>query len=132
MRDRVLTSHKSTIMYYCTTVSSTKCCIYNNLVNDFNRYIITRWRSNHLLKIETGRYCRSYIPREQRVCELCIVLEGEYHVIFDCIRYRSIRQKYSDLIKVNNTTKLFLNPKVAEIKDTTMFLHDIENVLEKN
>ena len=62
---------------------------------------------------------------------LCTVLEDEKHVIFDCTRYRNIRHKYSDLIIVNNTIKLFLNPKVKEIKDTAMFLHEIEKVLEK-
>ena len=50
-KERILTSNKSMIMYYRKTVSLSKCLIYNNLANDFYRYIIARWRlSNHSLK----------------------------------------------------------------------------------
>ena len=37
---------------------------------------------SHNLKIETGRWAN--IPREERLCSSCHVLEDERHIIFDC------------------------------------------------
>ena len=72
-----------------------KSCIYDNLINDHFRFIVTRWRlSNHSLKIETGRYANPYIPREEEACSVCFVLENEKHVlyltVFDLMKYVEI------------------------------------------
>ena len=60
------------------------------------RYIISRWRlSCHDLKIETGGYAKPAIPRETRLCDVCYEIEDEFHAIFICPRYNTIREKYS-------------------------------------
>ena len=104
------------------------CCIYSSFLNDYHRYIISRWRlSCHSLKIETGRYTRPKTPRINRVCELCDLLEDERHVIYACPRYVSIREKYLHLITSTNVSS-FLNPKYDTMIDTANFLHEIEKI----
>ena len=96
------------------------------MLNDHFRYIITRWRlSNHSLKIETGRYTRPITSREDRACDICSIIEDEYHAVFVCPLYHGIRSKYLDLISCNDITK-FLNPDYCDMKDTACFLHEIE------
>ena len=54
--------------------------LYNSMVDDIQRTIITRWRlSCHSLYIETGRYKTPPIPRNDRVCIICAILEDEHH-----------------------------------------------------
>ena len=112
--------------YYCDLNFQNKSIIYTSLLNDYYRYIITRWRlSNHDLSIETGRYSRPITPREDRLCETCNKLEDEYHVVFVCPLYYHIRIKYHHII-TSETISKFLNPNFNQMKDTAQFLHEIE------
>ena len=48
-----------------------------------NRQILAKFRtSDHCLQIETGRY--KNIPRPQRLCNICQVVEDEYHFLLNC------------------------------------------------
>jgi hypothetical protein len=48
-----------------------------------NRQLIAKfWTSDHCLQIETGRY--NNIPRQQRLCTTCNILEDEYHFFLNC------------------------------------------------
>ena len=77
------------------------------------RILITRWRLSCFdLKVETGRY--RGIPREERLCPICNVLEDEDHVIFNCRAYESIRTQFTDLLEENPTTQDILNPQSKE------------------
>ena len=47
------------------------------------RQLIAKFRtSDHCLQIETGRYIN--IPRQQRLCTTCNILEDEYHFFLNC------------------------------------------------
>jgi hypothetical protein len=49
------------------------------------RFILTQFRlSEHKLLIEIGRNLK--IPRDQRLCAICNVLEDEFHFFFECKR----------------------------------------------
>ena len=103
-----------------------KSCIYNNYINDHYRFIISRWRlSNHNLKIETGRYDNNNNDRNSRVCSTCGVLEDEYHVIFQCPLYATIRNSFPALVECNDIT-IFLNPVYDSVRDTALMIHNIE------
>lgn len=57
----------------------------------------------HHLAIETGRWSRPSIPREERLCPRCTsgVVEDEVHLLFECSAYEHIRQAYqSDLFSI--------------------------------
>ncbi len=71
---------------------------YLNTVNNFQlRRCLTRIRlGSHGLRIETGRYGRNRIERNQRVCPLCDSgdIEDAYHFIIVCPCLNHIRSKY--------------------------------------
>ena len=91
-------------------------------------HIITRWRlSDHNLIIETGRYSRPIVDRADRKCEICNVIEDEYHAIFVCPLYKGIRVKYNHLTTCNSISQ-FLNPNYNNMKETACFLHEIEGM----
>jgi hypothetical protein len=125
---RIKNSTSSMCKYYVDLqCANEKSCIYNNFCNDHYRYIITRWRlSNHKLKIETDRY-HTLNDRESRSCDNCNTLEDEYHVIFKCPLYATVRSAYPDLIQCDDI-KTFLNPVYDNIIDTAAFIHAIEEL----
>ena len=62
----------------------------------------TKFRtSNHKLAIETLRYKRPVVPREQRLCEFCNQneIEDEYHMIFSCKIYADLRVTFLDKLR---------------------------------
>ena len=49
--------------------------------------------SNHKLNIETGRYKKPFIPRENRLCDMCNDrVEDEAHFMFECPSLKEIRK----------------------------------------
>ena len=67
-----------------------------------HRAAFTKLRtSSHNLSIETGRYARPKIPKEERLCTECKVIENEQHFLLKCSRFNDERfhlfQKVSDL-----------------------------------
>ena len=60
----------------------------DNIQNKALRYALTRIRlSSHRYKIETGRWGRNKVPREERKCDICNVIEDEFHVLVSCPRF---------------------------------------------
>ena len=78
---------------------NSKLFLYNKLKNEikledylytltnFNsRKILTKFRiSDHKLEIEIGRYKK--VPRKQRICKACKVLDDEKHSCFPALSY---------------------------------------------
>ena len=126
---KIHTVNSSLIEYYRNLVGSEKPCIYSCFVNDYYRIIITRWRlSCHRLNVETGRHIRPRVPREQRICLSCGILEDEQHVLFVCPIYNNIRQEYEELLTANGTVTKILNPDRDSIISTAKLLYDIEKL----
>ena len=88
--------------------NSTRATTYK-LISDFHfktnldfitvrkfRYALTRLRvSSHRLQIEAGRWHKPYkIPLENRKCQLCNILEDEFHFILECSLYNDLRALY--------------------------------------
>ena len=79
--------------------------MYLNCLPKQLRYVLAKLRlSSHSLKIETGRYSRPKIDRNNRYCELCgnIEIEDEYHFVIVCTTYIDLRKLY---IKKYYTTR---------------------------
>ena len=108
--------------------------LYNSCLDDTKRTTITRWRlSSHRLKVETGRYTRPITARENRLCDVCRVVEDEYHAIYDCSVHRLIREKYRNILNFEDVNlQSLLNPSsVIEANNLGKFLNEIdENVKE--
>ena len=52
--------------------------------------------SNHNLCIEVGRHCKPKVPREERLCKVCVQneIEDEIHLLFHCTKYEYIRKQF--------------------------------------
>jgi hypothetical protein len=50
----------------------------------------------HHLAIETGRWQRPIVPRDERLCSRCTrhAIEDELHVLLECPAYQQIRLKW--------------------------------------
>ena len=86
---------------------STRAVFYRNVVSDCkfsalldvvniksHRIALTRLiASSHRLRVETGRWVRPPIPRDERLCPICNKQEDEYHIIFECRRFSDLRKK---------------------------------------
>jgi hypothetical protein len=94
---------------------------YLSTLKKFNsRKILTKFRilSDHKLEIEIGRYKK--VPREQRICKTCKVLDDEKHFFLHChINYnmrnrliQEIENYYPDFNQLDSIAKLkiILNP----------------------
>ena len=53
----------------------------------------------HSLRVAEGRWER--LPRDRRLCERCTegVVEDEFHLVFECPAYDSVRTKYPELFE---------------------------------
>ena len=48
--------------------------------------------SSHSLRIETGRWERPPIPRQDRMCSVCHKLGDEYHFLLECLSFQELRK----------------------------------------
>ena len=123
---RICSSQQSMCRYHVNLNLMDSSQIYNSMLSDYYRSIISRWRlSNHRLNVETGRYTKPVTKRKDRLCTLCKVLEDEEQVMFSCPRYEIIQTKYQHVINDANI-QTFLSPTYANMIDTANFIYDIE------
>ena len=105
--------------------------IYNSFMPEYLRVVITRWRlSNHDLRIETGRYVRPIMPRNMRVCSVCVdSVEDEDHALYHCQLYNDVRKNYRSLLEQYPLITDIFNPKtVVDACQLGKLLLDIEEV----
>ena len=66
---------------------------YLNINNNYFRTAITKIRlSSHVFNVERGRWGK--LPLRDRLCNLCLTTEDEFHVFIECPRYKKIREHY--------------------------------------
>ena len=130
-KNRITASESSMMIYYRDLVDiDNQPVIYNSYMNDSQRQTITRWRlSNHKLQIELGRYLN--IPREDRKCTECSLLEDEYHAIFVCPLFHHLRMKYTGILIKYNSVRAMLNPEFGDMYEVASFLHEIDDMLSR-
>ena len=86
--------------------------------------------SNHSLLVETKRYSRPEIPRENRTCEFCHLngeVEDETYLLFYCPRYTTFRDTFMDKMKailnaVPEDKDSFLRTYFAQIMNMRYFI----------
>ena len=126
-KDSVANATESMKQRYFMLTSNAYCSsVYDTFMKEEYRILITRWRLSCFdLKIETGRY--KGIPREDRACPICNVIEDEEHVIFNCRGYNTIRSQFTNLLEENTTIHDILNPTSKEMaEEVGLFLKLIE------
>lgn len=84
-------NRKYTVAEYLSTVTDEKL-----------RKTLTMYRlSDHSLAIETGRHRQTWLPTEDRLCQLCPhrQVETETHFLIHCSKYENIRGQFFSKIK---------------------------------
>ncbi len=106
-----------------------------------DRRIIARFRmGSHKLEIESGRYHRPPIPRDDRICRKCNlgVTESEMHAILECPAHTIHRQTLLTLMKHTGTPILNNKDLLRRIvsfdeqpymKACLVFLRVIQNII---
>ncbi len=61
-----------------------------------NMYPLIKLRTcSHRLGVESGRWHRPQpLPRGQRLCPTCGLLDDEFHFVFECVRHTDLRKQY--------------------------------------
>ena len=96
-----------------------------------SRQLLTKFRtSDHNLEIELGRYKK--IPRNQRLCKLCNLLDDEYHFFFYCKINENIRSPFIGFVKTKfpqfdqydslEKLKIILNPSTEILSNVCNFI----------
>jgi hypothetical protein len=94
--------------FYGKLNESSKSLLYRNVIECYEmphyikivqdtryRQAITKIRTcNHKLRSETGRWQRPPVPFYERKCNICDVIEDEYHMVLVCQKYKNDREKY--------------------------------------
>ena len=104
---------------------------YLKTQNFNSRKILTKFRiSDHNLEVEIGRYQR--IPRDQRKCKICKMLDDESHFLFHCQINNNLRQTFlnkiltvhPDFNQLDSLKKiqLILNPDMTVLPIVVDFL----------
>ena len=83
----------------------------DNMHNGSIRNAITRIRlSSHRYRIETGRWGNNRVQRDERVCEVCNVIESEYHVLMICPRFINERtERLPECMLTNPSEENFIS-----------------------
>ena len=132
-KTRVETSEQSMCVRYKTMVGMRYSeTLYNSCLDDSKRITITRWRlSSHKLKVETGRYTRPVTERENRLCDVCKVIDDEHHAIYVCSVHRLIREKFKNILNFDDADlRKLLNPStITEAINLGKYLNEIDDNL---
>ena len=96
----------SKLFLYSKLKTDIKLEDYLKLTKNFNnRHLLTKFRtSDHPLEIELGTYRYKKIPRHQRLCKTCQVLDDEIHFFLQCQINNNLRN-----VLINNIKKYHAN-----------------------
>jgi hypothetical protein len=91
----------SKLFLYSKLKTDIKLEDYLKLTKNFNnRHLLTKFRtSDHSLEIELGTYRYKKIPRHQRLCKTCQVLDDEIHFFLQCQINNNLRNVLISNIK---------------------------------
>ena len=97
---------------------------------------LTRLRvSNHFLNIETGRYKKPFVPREERLCNLCRdSIEDEFHFLCRCPDLGEIRKKYYQFGQIDGDVSNILQSLLSSVessKTTARYIIEAKEHREK-
>ena len=92
---------------------------YLDVIKDYkSRTAMTAFRiSSHRLEIETYRYSKTYIPRNERLCTVCsqdrlFYVGDELHALLECKKIQGCRNEILEILR--NECKSIANMNVTE------------------
>ena len=67
-----------------------------NSILEVERILTSRYRcGSHSLRIETGRLCNPFIPRDERHCSCNTGIQSLHHTLFDCPLIADLHEEYN-------------------------------------
>ena len=122
--------NKSSRALFYRTIASFESQFYLDAVTVKKwRVALSRLRvSSHRLGIETGRWGRNRVAITQRKCQLCNILEDEYHFIFECPAYNEIRNQYISRYyrirpNMHKCTELLMTKSKSKIRNLACYIY---------
>ena len=82
-----------------------------------NRVMLTKYRLNaHSLAIETGQHKKSWLAKEERLCQQCVeaTVETEQHFLLHCPKFKNFRLVYFS--KFSQKYPHFINSHEDQLK----------------
>ena len=72
---------------------------------------------SHRLRVETGRWERPAVRRDQRLCQRCDLgeVDDEHHMVFRCTALQELRQQHARLFGVSGDLRSFLAQEPAQV-----------------
>ena len=92
------------------------------------RVAVSRLRvSSHRLEVEKGRWKTPAVPYNNRLCNICQVLDDEFHFLFTCQLLQDLRIKYIKRycytrLSMNKLIQLLSNDNNAHIQNLSVFI----------
>ena len=135
--DNIKTSNSGKLLFYSQIKDTSKYELQDYLKFPIQKPIrasLTKLRiSAHPLEIESGRYQKPLKPKDTRFCQTCITLvEDEYHFIYECPVYHSLRLKFYPAFSnlnpnesiIDHCRKLLNPDNVVQSRRLCEFLHE--------
>ncbi len=72
---------------------------------------------SHQLRVETGRWERPRVAREQRTCQRCLSgeVDDEHHMVFDCPALEEVRVQHAGLFAGSADLRSFLAQESSQV-----------------
>ena len=72
---------------------------------------------SHQLRVETGRWERPRVAREQRICQRCLSgeVDDEHHMVFDCPALEEVRVQHAGLFAGSADLRSFLAQESSQV-----------------
>ena len=87
-----VSEHRLYKQFLNTTISTE---YLHTIKEKYIRVAITRFRlGSHNFMVERGRWQRPKLDFINRKCDLCLIVEDEYHISIECPRFETLRIRY--------------------------------------
>jgi hypothetical protein len=83
------------------------------------RHLAQLRTGSHQLRVETGRWERPRLPRQERTCLRCDsgAVDDEHHLVFDCPALQELREQHAGLFSVSEDLRSFLEQESVQVAD---------------
>ena len=95
------------------------------------RIAITKFKlGSHSFMIERGKWLKPKLDFLERVCETCLAVEDEFHILIECKRFDALRKKYipeklTERPSMHKFVQFINYAKGNELRNLSIFCHKI-------
>lgn len=81
------------------------------------RHLAQLRTGSHRLRVETGRWERPRLPRQERTCRRCDSgdVDDEHHLVFDCPALQELREQHAGLFAASEDLRSFFEQESVQV-----------------